>query len=62
MYVKLELHDKNSEALSVSLPQGRSERQICDLIRCLFAKTALQSTAEGNGAFLVFVSVFSLFV
>ena len=57
MYVKLELHDKNSEALSVSLPQGRSERQICDLIRYLCAKTA-----EGNGAFLVFVSVFSLFV
>ena len=57
MYVKLELHDKNSGALSV-----RSERQTCDLIRYLCAKTALQSTAEGNGTFLVFVSVFSLFV
>ena len=62
MYVKLKLHDENSGALPVSLPQGRSERQTCDLIRYLCAKTALQSTAEGNGAFLVFVSVFSLFV
>ena len=60
MYVKLELRDQNSGALSGTTTRKKrvSDMRPNKIFFFLCAKTSLQSTAgEGNGAFLVFVFV-----